>query len=58
MPNEGIHHSVWVAVSSGLVSGTLVAGLVSGLGVTLVAGPGAELSGALSGMLATGLFYG
>jgi DNA polymerase III delta prime subunit len=58
MPNEGIHHSVWVAVSSGLVSGTLVPGLVSGLGVTLVAGPGAELSGALSGMLATGLFYG
>jgi DNA polymerase III delta prime subunit len=69
IPNEGIHRSIWVAVSSGLVSGlgvTLVVGLVNGLGVTLSAAPSDTLSSALAAGisygslvgLATGLKYG
>jgi eukaryotic-like serine/threonine-protein kinase len=69
VPNEGIHRSAWMAVSSGLGSGlgaALLLGLLSGLGSGLGYGPfqwlGSELgAGLLSGLgsgLGAGLFSG
>jgi hypothetical protein len=61
VPNEGIHRSARMAVSSGLAGGLgggLIGGLIGGLGAGQLAGIGGGLIGVLGGGLIGGLLAG